>query len=227
MVATSGNLWRLSPSLVRLMDETDERAPERSTASDGSIGDAAHASRDSDHNPKAPRPPGWVDAVDITDDDAHGCDVAVLAHHLVAKKDSRVKYLIHKGTIWKGYPNRGYPAFAPQPYTGASPHTNHLHVSITEIARTSTASWWPPAVPPEPPVVIPIPISQERERMAYMIKQDDRPEVWVLDDTGPTGSMRHITSQANILGLAKALGPVAVVDARTFSNQTRGRAKVS
>lgn len=140
MVALSGPGWRLAPALVRLVDETNRLYPGRSTASDGSIGDRAHAARDSDHNPD---PTGWVDAVDITDDDSHGCDVAVLAHHLVASRDTRISYLIHKGTIWRGYPKPGLPAFTPQPYTGPNAHEHHLHVSIADAQRTATRPWWP------------------------------------------------------------------------------------
>ena len=76
------------------------------------------------------------------------------------------------------------------------------------------------------PIPIPQPV-QERERMAYLIKQNGKPEVWVLDDSGPAGTMRHVRSQADVLGLAKALGPVAEVDEGTFANQTRNRTKVS
>ncbi len=144
MVATSGVLWRLSPCLVRLVDETDELYPSRSIASDGSIGDAAHAARESDHNPSAPRPPGYVDAVDLTDDDMHGCDVGRLAAHLVATRDPRVKYLIHKGTIWASY---GSSAWQPRPYTGINAHEKHLHVSILAGTRYSTATWWPRTQP--------------------------------------------------------------------------------
>lgn len=194
MVATAGHLWRLSPSLVVLMNETDRRAPQRSKASDGSIGDAAHASRDSDHNPKAPRPPGWVDAVDITDDDANGCDVGALAHHLVASKDQRIKYLIHKGTIWKAYPNRGLPAWAPQPYTGPSPHTHHLHVSIVPEGRTVVRPWWPPkATAPKPPTVNvqeddmaapPFTLHLDsRNGKVWKVASDEQSKTWI---TGPT-----------------------------------------
>lgn len=197
MVATAGRNWRLAPSLVVLMNETDARAPKRSTASDGSIGDAAHASRDSDHNPKSPRPPGYVDAVDITDDDANGCDVGLLAAHLVATRDPRVKYLIHKGTIWKSYPNRGFPAWAPQVYTGPNPHARHLHISINAGARTMVRPWWPslrpPAHLPKPPTV------QEDDDMpaASIIKKADSPEWWLSDGF----RRRHILDRAEAQGL--------------------------
>ena len=42
--------WRVARSLDVLLGQLNALAPERSKASDGSIGDAAHASRSSDHN---------------------------------------------------------------------------------------------------------------------------------------------------------------------------------
>ena len=151
MVARSGVGWNLSPCLGLLVDETDRLFPSRSTASDGSIGDPSHQARPSDHNPKEPRPPGWVDAVDLTDDDEAGADVSRLVHHLVASKDQRVKYLILNSTVWRSYAKPGLPAWTPAPYTGPNPHTKHVHISIVETQRHSTASWWAAAPDPEPP----------------------------------------------------------------------------
>lgn len=145
MVAVRGSNWRLAPALEALVDETDRLFPGRSTASDGSIGDPAHAARVSDHNPDG----GWVDALDLTDDDAHGCDVGLLAHHLVASRDPRVSYLIHKGTIWRGYDKPSLPAFTPQVYTGVNAHKLHLHISIDDDHRNDLGPWWPQAYPQE------------------------------------------------------------------------------
>ena len=172
MVAEHGLNWNLSPCLIDLMAETDRRFPGRSSASDGSIGDPSHQARVSDHNPKDPRPPGWVDAVDITDDDAAGCDVGRLVHHLVASRDRRVKYLIHKGTIWKAYPSNGVPAWTPTPYTGVNPHTKHVHVSIQPGERFYTGAWWAAAdVVPGP---VPVPQPKEDDEM-LIIKAPGKP----------------------------------------------------
>ena len=171
MVAEHGLNWNLSPCLIDLMHETDRLFPGRSTASDGSIGDPSHAARVSDHNPSLPRPPGWVDAVDITDDDAAGCDVGRLVHHLVASRDRRVKYLIHKGTIWKAYPSNGVPAWTPTPYTGPSPHTNHVHVSIQPGERFYTGAWWAATdiLPNPQPDPQPVPTPQPKEEDEMLI----------------------------------------------------------
>ena len=140
MVALYGRGWKLAPSLAALVQEANMLAPNRSTRSDGSIGDPAHAARTSDHNPAD----GWVCAVDLTDDDAGGMDIGPFFAHLSSVKDQRVKYLIHNRQICKAYANRGYPAWAWQPYTGSNPHTQHGHVSIwnTAIARNDLTSWF-------------------------------------------------------------------------------------
>ena len=45
--------WTLAPALVQLRQELNARWPGRSKASDGTIGDAAHKARVSEHNPDA------------------------------------------------------------------------------------------------------------------------------------------------------------------------------
>lgn len=141
MVAISGTGWRLAPCLVDLIKQCDDLFPNRSTASDGSIGDAAHASRASDHNPAD----GWVCAVDVTDDKANGCDADLLAQHIVASRDPRVKYVIWNRTIAKSYASNGVPAWQPYPYTGTNAHDKHTHVSVhnTAAARNDLSAWWP------------------------------------------------------------------------------------
>jgi len=141
MVAVSGSGWRLAPCLDALICEADKLYPNRSTVSDGSIGDQAHATRASDHNPDD----GWVCAVDVTDDKANGCDADLLAQHIVASRDPRVKYVIWNRTIAKSYANRGLAAWTPQPYTGTNAHEKHTHVSVhnTATARNDTSAWWP------------------------------------------------------------------------------------
>ena len=140
MVALSGRGWKLAPCLVALIKECDRLYPSRSIASDGSIGDPAHASRASDHNPSD----GWVCAVDITDDKAHGCDADHLAQHLVASRDPRVKYVIWNRTIVKSYASGGHPAWTPYPYTGTNAHDKHTHISVHNTAgsRDDLRPWW-------------------------------------------------------------------------------------
>lgn len=140
MVATSGNGWRLAPSLVALMNETDRLWPNRSRVSDGSIGDPAHSARTSDHNPAN----GWVTAVDITEDPRNGPDLVAFWDHLTATRDQRVKYLIYEGRIVASYAVSGVPAWTPRAYSGANPHDRHLHVSVraTDSALNDVSAWY-------------------------------------------------------------------------------------
>ena len=120
--------WRLAYSLHKLREQLDEWAPERSKISDGSIGDARHQSRRSDHNPWVKvlhkgHVFGVVTAIDITHDPEGGCDCDVLASYLM--RDSRVKYLIWKRRIWNPTVSQAW-----RRYKGADPHTEHMHVSV-------------------------------------------------------------------------------------------------
>lgn len=144
MVAKSGPGWRLAPSLITLVDELDRRWPHRSRISDGSIGDAAHQARQSDHNPD---PSGDVRALDITEDHQHGPPLDQLLNHLVTTRDHRIKYVIYEARIVRSYPTATVPAWRSAPYTGPNQHRHHMHVSVldTPVARDSRAPWYPPA----------------------------------------------------------------------------------
>lgn len=147
MVATAGAGWRLAPCLKVLFDEADRRKPTRSRAADGTIGDAAHSSRTSDHNPAS----GWVCAGDVDDDGDSSpvLGVDLLIAHLVATKDRRVKYVIRNGRIWSA--DRGW-----RTYTGTNAHAHHVHISVwnTSTARNDLRPWWPARVV-TPPKEIP------------------------------------------------------------------------
>jgi peptidoglycan hydrolase-like protein with peptidoglycan-binding domain len=140
--------WRLARSLIQLRTEIDEAFPKRSRRSDGSIGDAAHASRASDHNPWIKDPAGMVSgvvsAIDITDDDASGADMRKLVHWLTTvSRDPRIKYLIHERKIYSSYPTSSTPAWAARPYGGVNAHMQHVHVSVSDKpSRFDDASRW-------------------------------------------------------------------------------------
>ena len=141
MVALSGQGWRLAPCLVALVDEANRLAPQRNRKADGSIGDQAHASRTSDHNPSN----GWVCAVDLTHAPASGFDAHARARQVIARRDQRIKYVISDRMIAKSYASQGRPPWTWMPYTGSNPHTFHAHFSVqnTVAARNDTSSWWP------------------------------------------------------------------------------------
>jgi Putative peptidoglycan binding domain len=119
--------WRPAKSLIQLRDQINRLAPTRSKASDGTIGDASHQSRDSDHNPWVQDGGiGVVTAIDITHDPGDGCDCEQIVQALLISRDVRIKYI-----IW----NRRIVSSTVQPwlwrrYTGSNPHTKHFHLSV-------------------------------------------------------------------------------------------------
>ncbi|HLL74829.1 MAG TPA: hypothetical protein VK421_06155 [Pyrinomonadaceae bacterium] len=114
--------WQLAKSLETLRKQINDAFPNRSKASDGTVGDLRHQASASDHNPN---PAGVVTAMDITHDPAKGVDCHKLAAALQASKDTRIKYLIFDGRITqKGNPQ------AWKKYTGKNAHKQHLHVSV-------------------------------------------------------------------------------------------------
>ena len=128
--------WRLAKSLETLRTQVNGRWPNRSKASDGTVGDLAHAARPSDHNPDAR---GIVHALDITHDPAHGLDAGKLAEMLLRRQDPRLKYAISNRRIGSG------PA-GPQPgewrkYTGLNAHEKHCHISVMVSGEDDTRPW--------------------------------------------------------------------------------------
>lgn len=119
--------WRLAHSLEKLRAQVNLARPNRSKSSDGSIGDANHASRSSDHNPWIiDGSMGVVSAIDITHDPEGGVDSYKLAEVFRAKKDKRIKYVISNRKIFSS-------VSAPwvwRPYSGINPHNHHVHVSV-------------------------------------------------------------------------------------------------
>ena len=122
--------WHLAPSLAQLRREINTRWPSRDKTSDGTIGDAAHSARASDHNPNSR---GSVNAIDI---DENGIDAWGLVALLIT--DPRVYYVIYEGRIWQ----RKH-GFVPRPYAGINAHRKHVHVSIIQsvAAEQNTTPW--------------------------------------------------------------------------------------
>ncbi|MFD8689009.1 hypothetical protein [Streptomyces sp. NPDC059651] len=126
--------WRVATSLETLRTQLDTRFPGRSTAADGAIGDAAHQTRDSDHNPWYG--PGIVTARDFTHDPAHGLDIQQVADQLLGSRDPRIKYVIANRRIAT---NRDWQW---APYEGASPHEAHFHLSVVADPRCDEPQNW-------------------------------------------------------------------------------------
>lgn len=139
---------KCAPACRLGLDEATQHWPDRNRASDGCCGDAAHAARQSDHNPDAS---GYAHAFDLTHDPLHGVDCHLLSRAVM--DDSRVTYIIWNGFIYKRYKAElGW-----QPYTGANAHRHHMHVSIKPDATFDLSPWpWSTAPPEAPPSVPPV-----------------------------------------------------------------------
>ena len=138
--------WHLAPSLVQFRAEVDKKWPKRSKTSDGTVGNAAHAARKSDHNPNNRNS---VNAIDITYPGVNP-DVVIAA----VKKHPSAAYVIFNRHIYSATDG-----WIKKPYAGVSPHTTHLHISIKQSvkAENSTVKWFTtPAKPVAKPVVKPV-----------------------------------------------------------------------
>jgi len=136
--------WRVAKSLERLRAQINAAFPQRSKTSDGTIGDAAHASRSSDHNPwVVDSGIGIVTAFDVTHDPAHGCDAGQIAEALRTSRDPRLKYVIWNRKIANMLPIGAAPAWAWRTYTGQNPHNHHCHISVRaeKAAYDDTRDW--------------------------------------------------------------------------------------
>lgn len=122
--------WYPAPAITSLQRDLDVRFPRR-TKPDWVLGDAEHSSRDSDHNPD---PGGMVHAIDIRL--GGGLDPKVVLEAVIG--DPRVWYVIYNRIIY----SRTYD-WAARKYTGASPHTDHIHVSFRYVhsAEQDTRPW--------------------------------------------------------------------------------------
>lgn len=119
----------LVQSQVRCREVINRRWPARDRGSDGWIADRNHKPP-SQHIPDAN---GAVRAIDVDRDGIHVPTViaAMLTHEATW-------YVIHGGRIY-----RRQDQFRPRTYTGANPHTGHIHRStlLTAAADRSTAPY--------------------------------------------------------------------------------------
>jgi hypothetical protein len=125
---------RLSKALIQLREQADDAYPSRKRHSDGTIGDAKHSTRKSDHNPDPDS--GYVRALDLdVDFDKSANTAAYIADQIrtLAKSDKRIAYVIFNKKIasprslWKW-----------RKYTGVNPHTSHIHISFTKAGDTDS-----------------------------------------------------------------------------------------
>lgn len=148
----------LVPALVTLRSQFNMTFPHRSKRSDGWIGDPAHASRFSYHNPDRN---GWVHALDITHDPANGVDIDRITDELVASRDNRILEIIANDLYW----NHKDPRWVE--YYGSNEHRQHFHISAKPGSTAMDARGWnlpslhavaaPTPAPPAPRPSAPVP----------------------------------------------------------------------
>jgi hypothetical protein len=143
--------WILVPCLVALRNEFNALAPDRDRASDGSIGDPAHAASSSNHNPdETGRTPtedadrrNEVHALDVDKDlrrpgwtMERALEIIIVRHR--EGRDDRLQNVIYNRRIWSR--SWGWTARA---YTGANAHTQHAHFSsrYTTAEENDTRPW--------------------------------------------------------------------------------------
>lgn len=146
--------WRVAGCLLVARDQMKAQHPR--TPNPGFIGDAAHASRTSDHNPWVDDPASSVNVVtagDFYHRPALGFDAGKFAEQLKASKDPRIKYVIWNRRIWSlARDDEGWRA-----YDGDNPHTGHCHLSVVAVKTRydSTRHWALPILNPAPPTTPP------------------------------------------------------------------------
>lgn len=125
----------LVPCLDALRSEFNRSFPQRDKGSDGWIGDTAHSSRASDHNPDAR---GIVHAIDVDEDlKAPGvtmpeCVAEIIRRHRDGE-DNRLTYVIYEKKIYSASQE-----WRARDYTGANPHDKHAHFSASSTRARET-----------------------------------------------------------------------------------------
>lgn len=125
-----GRKWYTSNALNALMDEIEAAFPDRSPY-DGTVASKGHDRRspNSDHRPRpinaSPAVVNAVDAGEPVEDQAFQ-----IAEAIRLNRDPRARYVIHESSIFSSYWHSGIAPYTWRSYSGASPHTNHAHVSI-------------------------------------------------------------------------------------------------
>lgn len=167
--------WRLAPAIKQARSDADRLAPNRNKASDGTIGNAAHRSRTSDHNPDAQEyvcawdgtnspSTGWACASRIFEMLRHpACKYVIWDHHIYypdweLRDGKRVRYIGH----------------TKRRYGGSNPHDKHAHLSVTQAGKLLTTPWFGAASPgpqPAPPSDRKVTMEISEQRLAEIMEQ--------------------------------------------------------
>jgi hypothetical protein len=141
--------WVLTRGLQTVRAEFNEVFPDRDKNSDGSVGDLAHQSGPSGHNPDRTGRPEYSDgdsldevrAIDVDKDLRSVITMEQVIQYLVRRGRAGhylpFRYIIYKGRIWGR--SSGW---VTQTYTGANKHNEHAHFSgdYTQTADNWTGS---------------------------------------------------------------------------------------
>lgn len=143
--------WILIPSLVKLREGFNVIAPMRDKSSDGAVGDTAHQSSQSDHNPDETGNVPIRDVDKVNEVHAIDVDVDLKTPGLSMEKvvqfllgrcrmglERRLRYIIFNRRIWQA--KNGWRQEA---YAGSNPHDHHAHFSAGygDGQEADTSSW--------------------------------------------------------------------------------------
>lgn len=139
-------VWVLAKSVESARNSLNEIAPSRDKASDGSIGDQAHQSGTSGHNPdesgNAERQDSdnknEVRAVDLDKDLRINVTMSQIVLSIIAnpRDRQRLLYIIWNRVIWTK--SSGWKSLK---YTGSNPHDQHMHISGDPAYDEDGAPW--------------------------------------------------------------------------------------
>lgn len=187
--------WRLAASLAQYRAEVNARWPKRDKRSDGTIGDAEHATRNSDHNPwLKSRGVGVVRAVDIDKDllgpgtdtlpAERAPEAEWLAEHVRKLGKARDPRLVGGGyVIWRGRIASEANGFEWTKYKGENPHRHHLHVSVSRnpAGFDSSAPWGITAAAKPDAVTLAAPVVRPIDGRGFLAMLNDAEQRELLD----------------------------------------------
>jgi hypothetical protein len=138
------------PASTALVEEINYIAPNRSKASDGTIGNDAHETSVSDHNPDETGNTGSASDPD-TINEVHARDItaagpwpkgwsmrriiSILLARCRSGAEKRIRYIIFERKIYSASDG-----WIERDYTGASPHTEHAHISFKYGSGSGTSN---------------------------------------------------------------------------------------
>jgi hypothetical protein len=144
----AGSGWRVAGSVQTFGEQIHQLRGHRiSYPVDGTLGDADHSNRTSDHNPDSE---GIVRAIDFFEWKPGIVDA--VAETLRQARDPRLKYFIHDKRMFSSYISpTGIPAWTWRVYSGVNGHISHGHLSVIADSRAEQTHPWPmPGTTPTP-----------------------------------------------------------------------------